>query len=123
MKKVIYAEDLLAVLCDDININGSNLAKVRRHINAAPSVDVATIIPDRLADMTAELTDVDIQVVLTLANHNMNVSETSRSLYMHRNTVVYHIEKVKELTGLDPTNFHDLVELVQMARAGRTENG
>ena len=39
-KKLIYADDLLHVLCDDININGSNLARVRRHIDAAPAVEM-----------------------------------------------------------------------------------
>ena len=43
-KKLIYAEDLLAVLCDDININGSNLAKVKRHIEAAPAVDAVEVV-------------------------------------------------------------------------------
>ena len=46
-KKLIYAEDLLAVLCDDININGSNLAKVKRHINAAPEVDAVEVVHGR----------------------------------------------------------------------------
>lgn len=71
----------------------------------------------------AELTDVDIQIILALADSNMNESETSRSLFMHRNNVVYHIGKVKRLTGLDPTNFYDLHELVQMARTRRAEDG
>ena len=71
----------------------------------------------------AELTDVDAQIVLALAENDMNESETARSLFMHRNTVVYHIGKVKKLTGLDPTNFYDLVELVQMARNRRIEYG
>ena len=71
----------------------------------------------------AELTDIDAQIVLALAENNMNESETARSLFMHRNTVVYHIGKVKKLTGLDPTNFYDLVELVQMARNRRIEYG
>ena len=62
------------------------------------------------------LTDVDFQIILALADNNMNESETSRSLFMHRNNVVYHIGKVKKLTGLDPTNFYDLVKLPKMAR-------
>lgn len=41
-KKMIFAEDLFDILCDDININGSNLAKVRRHIEAAPAVTLET---------------------------------------------------------------------------------
>ena len=32
---------------------------------------------------------------------NLNVSETSRKLFVHRNTLVYRLEKIKKLTGLD----------------------
>ncbi len=34
---------------------------------------------------------------------NLNVSETSRKLFVHRNTLVYRLEKIKKLTGLDLT--------------------
>ncbi len=33
--------------------------------------------------------------------NNLNVSETSRKLFVHRNTLVYRLEKIKRLTGLD----------------------
>ena len=32
--------------------------------------------------------------------NNLNVSETSRGLFVHRNTLVYRLEKIKKLTGL-----------------------
>lgn len=37
--------------------------------------------------------------------NNLNVSETSRNLYVHRNTLVYRLEKIKKLTGLDLRQF------------------
>ncbi len=37
--------------------------------------------------------------------NNLNVSETSRGLFVHRNTLVYRIEKIKKLTGLDLREF------------------
>ncbi len=37
--------------------------------------------------------------------NNLNVSETSRKLFVHRNTLVYRIEKIKKLTGLDLREF------------------
>lgn len=33
--------------------------------------------------------------------HGMNVSETSRVLYMHRNTLIYRLNKIQSITGLD----------------------
>ena len=32
--------------------------------------------------------------------NNLNVSETARKLFVHRNTLVYRLEKIKKLTGL-----------------------
>lgn len=47
--------------------------------------------------------------------NNLNVSETSRRLYVHRNTLVYRLEKIKKLTGLDLREFdHAIVFKVAM---------
>ncbi|MBR6743494.1 MAG: helix-turn-helix domain-containing protein [Clostridia bacterium] len=37
--------------------------------------------------------------------NNLNVSETSRKLFVHRNTLVYRLEKIKRITGLDLREF------------------
>ena len=37
--------------------------------------------------------------------NNLNVSETARKLFVHRNTLVYRLEKIKKLTGLDLREF------------------
>lgn len=37
--------------------------------------------------------------------NNLNVSETSRKLFVHRNTLVYRLEKIKKLTGLELREF------------------
>ncbi|MBR1969313.1 MAG: helix-turn-helix domain-containing protein [Clostridia bacterium] len=34
-------------------------------------------------------------------DNNLNISETSRQLYVHRNTLVYRLDKVRKITGLD----------------------
>ena len=39
--------------------------------------------------------------------NNLNVSETSRQLYVHRNTLVYRLEKLQKTTGLDIRVFED----------------
>jgi carbohydrate diacid regulator len=58
----------------------------------------------------------DFCIILTLAKNNMRATETSYDLDVHRGTVMYRIEKIKKLTGLDPMNFYDLHELVKMAK-------
>ncbi len=54
--------------------------------------------------------DLDEETLNTLnkfIENNLNVSETSRQLFVHRNTLVYRIEKIQKCTGLDLRNFDD----------------
>lgn len=41
--------------------------------------------------------------------NSLNISETARKLFVHRNTLVYRIDKIKKLTGLDLRNFEDAI--------------
>ncbi|MBO6107801.1 MAG: helix-turn-helix domain-containing protein, partial [Eubacterium sp.] len=41
--------------------------------------------------------------------NNLNVSKTSRELYIHRNTLVYRLDKLQKLTGLDIQTFDDAI--------------
>ena len=41
--------------------------------------------------------------------NNLNISEASRQLYVHRNTLVYRLDKVQKLTGLDLRVFDDAI--------------
>lgn len=54
--------------------------------------------------------DIDEEILTTVSKfleNNLNVSETSRQLYIHRNTLVYRIEKLQKLIGLDMRVFED----------------
>lgn len=54
--------------------------------------------------------DFDEETLMTLNKffeNNLNVSETSRQLFVHRNTLVYRIEKIQKSTGLDLRSFDD----------------
>ena len=62
------------------------------------------------------LTEVRREVVLAFADCNMNLSEVGRKLYMHHNTVKYHLDRTKAITGIDPCNFYGLAELVKMIK-------
>ncbi len=42
-------------------------------------------------------------------DNNLNVSETSRQLYIHRNTLVYRLDKLQKSTGLDLRVFDDAI--------------
>lgn len=54
------------------------------------------------------LESLDRETLMTIQSffdNNLNVSETSRKLFVHRNTLVYRLEKIKKLTGLDLREF------------------
>lgn len=56
------------------------------------------------------LDDIDEETLATVQqflDNNLNVSETSRQLFVHRNTLVYRIEKLHQATGLDIRTFED----------------
>ncbi|AUS95514.1 CdaR family transcriptional regulator [Clostridium thermosuccinogenes] len=44
-------------------------------------------------------------------DNNLNVSETARQMFVHRNTLVYRLDKIKKITGLDLTRFDDAIIL------------
>ncbi len=49
----------------------------------------------------------ELTTVYTFFDNNLNISETSRQLYVHRNTLVYRLEKIQKKTGLDVRVFDD----------------
>ena len=74
---------------------------------------------NKLAEYLAELTDeaseeiFEDEEMLTTAEEflesSLNVSETSRNLYMHRNTLLYRLDKIEKATGLNIRLFSDAV--------------
>lgn len=61
------------------------------------------------------------QIVVLLAEHSMNVSEVARILNYHRNSIMYHIGLIREMTGKNPMNLFDLADLIKVGqlRTGR----
>ena len=54
-----------------------------------------------------ELDDETLNTLNKFFENNLNVSETARQLYVHRNTLVYRIERIQESTGLNLRSFDD----------------
>ena len=58
------------------------------------------------------LDTLDRETLMTIQcffENNLNVSETSRKLFVHRNTLVYRLEKIRKLTGLDLREFEHAI--------------
>lgn len=58
-------------------------------------------------DAQALFEEEELTTVYTFFDNNLNISETSRQLYVHRNTLVYRLEKIQKKTGLDVRKFDD----------------
>ena len=50
-----------------------------------------------------------LMTVQSFFENNLNVSETSRKLFVHRNTLVYRLDKIRKITGLDIREFENAV--------------
>ena len=51
----------------------------------------------------------ELTTVYTFFDNNLNISETARHLYVHRNTLVYRLDKLQKSTGLDLRVFEDAI--------------
>lgn len=74
-------------------------AKLAQYYNTLSDGDAKTIFADPEMINTAE----------EFLENNLNVSETARKLYMHRNTLTYRLDKIERATGLNIKNFSDAV--------------
>lgn len=58
-----------------------------------------------------ELEEEDLGTIERFLENNLNISETARQMYIHRNTLVYRLERVQKMTGLDVRRFEDAMKL------------
>ena len=52
-----------------------------------------------------------VETLTSYLKNNQNVNETAASLFSHRHTIRYRLQRMKEITGLDPFNVEDLEQL------------
>ncbi|MBQ8278375.1 MAG: helix-turn-helix domain-containing protein [Roseburia sp.] len=65
---------------------------------------IKEVFTDGIPDVFDEETMVTIQKFF---DNNLNISETARQLYVHRNTLVYRLERLEKIIGLDIRKFED----------------
>ena len=66
------------------------------------------------------LKEKDKTIILALADCGMKYKPAARAINLHYNTVAYRMDIIYLETGLDPRNFYDLHELVQMVKESDT---
>lgn len=96
-------------------INYDNLG-IGRIIYQLPTTLCEMFLSEVFKKSPIETLDADtLETINKFFENNLNVSETSRKLYVHRNTLVYRLEKIKKSTGLDLREFdHAIVFKVAM---------
>lgn len=55
-----------------------------------------------------------IQTAIRFFENDLNITETSRQLYVHRNTLIYRLNKIEKLTGLDLRSFDDAIQFYML---------
>ena len=65
---------------------------------------IREVFGDEIPDVFGEETATTIQKFF---DNNLNISETARQLYVHRNTLVYRLERLEKIIGLDIRKFED----------------
>ena len=97
-----------AVSVSEKTIMAYNSLGIGRLIYQLP-VNLCKIFVDEVFgdELPEEVDEEVISTVNAFLDNNLNVSETARKLYIHRNTLGYRIEKLKQSTGLDVREFND----------------
>ena len=65
--------------------------------------------------------ELDRDILIALVESGMNQSEVARRLHVHRNTVVYRLNKMRKTTDLNPLNVYDLIELIKRIKGERND--
>lgn len=107
-KEAKMALDVGKIFYMEKSINAYNTLGIGRLIYQLPinlcRIFMKEIFGDNIPD---DLDDEMLTTVQKFFDNNLNVSETSRQLFVHRNTLVYRIEKLHQSTGLDIRKFDD----------------
>lgn len=97
--KIFYAEK---------NVFGYNQLGIGRLIYQLPTQVCDMFVNEIFGDESLEsIDDETLNIIRTFFENNLNLSETSRQLYVHRNTLVYRFEKLQKRFGLDVRTFED----------------
>lgn len=109
-KEAKMALDVGKIFYEDSNVVAYGRLGIGRLIYQLPMPLCKMFIKEIFGDKTPD--DFDEETITTIAKffeNNLNVSETSRQLYIHRNTLVYRLDKLQKATNLDIRLFDDAI--------------
>ena len=109
-KEAKMALDVGKIFYSDQNVIAYSSLGIGRLIYQLPMPLCKMFIGEIFGDKTPD--DFDEETIATINKffeNSLNVSETSRQLYIHRNTLVYRLDKLQKSTGLDLRVFEDAI--------------
>ena len=107
-KEAKMALDVGKIFYAERKVTAYNTLGIGRLIYQLP-VNLCRIFIDEIfgSNVPSGMDDETLTTINKFFENNLNVSETARQLYVHRNTLVYRIEKLEASTGLDIRTFED----------------
>ena len=109
-KEARMALDVGKIFFDERNVIASSSLGIGRLIYQLPIPLCKMFIREIFGGKSTD--DFDEETLTTINKffeNSLNVSETSRQLYIHRNTLVYRLDKLQKSTGLDLRVFEDAI--------------
>lgn len=107
-KEAKMALDVGKIFYEEKNISAYNTLGIGRLIYQLP-IPLCEMFINEVFDgsLPNDLDEETLATINKFFDNSLNVSETSRQLYIHRNTLVYRLEKLQRSTGLDVREFED----------------
>ncbi len=109
-KEARMALDVGKIFFEERDVIGFSQLGIGRLIYQLPIPLCKMFIKEIFGDRSPD--DFDEEILSTINKffeNSLNVSETSRQLYIHRNTLVYRLDKLQKSTGLDIRVFEDAI--------------
>lgn len=109
-KEAKMALDVGKIFYSDKHVIAYSNLGIGRLIYQLPMPLCKMFIKEIFSDKTPDEFDEEtLTTINKFFENNLNVSETSRQLYIHRNTLVYRLDKLQKSTGLDLRIFDDAI--------------
>lgn len=91
-----------------IDYKSLGLAKIITHLDKSECMQIANDFTQM--DFSLFDNEEDLHTIYTFFDNNLNISETARRLYLHRNTLIYRLDKYEKASKLDIRKFDDAIK-------------
>ena len=109
-KEAKMALDVGKIFFDERNIIAYSELGIGRLIYQLPIPLCKMFIKEIFGGKSPDEFDTEtLMTIMKFFENSLNVSETSRQLFIHRNTLVYRLDKLQKTTGLDLRVFEDAI--------------